>query len=272
LLDHVIGGHAVLPTVCAVGWMVNACENLYPGYAFAQVEDYRVFKGIVFDDTLVDDYVLDVKEISKSKDELLFETLIWTEMPNGKPRYHYKAQVTLRPEKRIVNSELRIANNHLTTQPSNDTVLGTTLYADNTLFHGPSFRGVDEVLSLTPDGLTMRCLSPKVMAEVQGQFPVQTFNPYLTDVQLQSLLVWAKRVHGVVGLPLRIQKGEQFRKTHFDEVTYATLNVRSVSEHNLVADVLVHDEAGNLCSKVTGAEITLSERLNALFEQNQIRE
>ncbi len=41
LVDHVIGGRAVLPTVCAVAWMVNACEQLYPGATFQRVDDYR---------------------------------------------------------------------------------------------------------------------------------------------------------------------------------------------------------------------------------------
>ena len=270
LRDHVIGGHAVLPTVCAVGWMINACEQLYSGYVFSQVEDYRVFKGIIFDDTLADDYILDVTEIAKSQDELVFNTLIWSTMPNGKPRYHYQAQVTLRQEAKSKRQEAKFQQSTTHNPQSMAAISGTTLYSDKILFHGPSFQGIDEVLSLTPQGLTMRCLLPNVPTAVQGQFPVQTFNPYLTDVQLQSLLVWAKQMHGVVGLPLRIQKGEQFRQARFDEVLYVTLNVQSASNHNLVADVLVHDAAGNLYSRVTGAEITLSNRLNVLFEQNQI--
>ena len=73
-------------------------------------------------------------------------------------------------------------------------------------------------------------------------------------------------------LPLRIQKGEQFRQVQFGEVAYATLTVQSVTDHSLVADVIVHDEEGDLCSRVTGAEITLSARLLGLFEQNELKD
>ena len=52
LKDHVIGGQAVLPTVCALAWMGNTAEQLYPGYTFFKAENYRVLKGIVFDDTM----------------------------------------------------------------------------------------------------------------------------------------------------------------------------------------------------------------------------
>ncbi len=282
LRDHVIGGKAVLPTVCAVGWMINACENLYPGYTFARVDDYRALKGIVFDETLADDYILDLRETATSTEELHFDALISSEA-NGKSRYHYKAQVALRrsenqesANQRIsesANHELRITDYELpqpTTHNLQPSIPSETLYHDHTLFHGPSFRGVEEVLAISEEGLTLRCCLPEVPPEAQGQFPVQSFNPYLTDVQLQSLLIWAKKMRGVVGLPLRIQKGEQFRQVHFGEVTYATLTVRAISDHSLVADVVVHNADGDLCSRVTGAEITLSERLLGLFEQNKL--
>ncbi|MEJ5311421.1 MAG: SDR family NAD(P)-dependent oxidoreductase [Anaerolineae bacterium] len=290
LRDHVIGGNAVLPTVCAVGWMVNACENLYPGYTFARVDDYRALKGIVFDETLAEDYILDLRETATSAEALHFDALISSEA-NGKPRYHYKAQITLRRSKgqeaggrmqdagsrmqESANHESRIGLQNPKSKIQNpkskiQNLTGETLYADHTLFHGPSFRGVEEVLAISEEGLTLRCCLPEVSPEVQGQFPVQSFNPYLTDVQLQSLLIWAKKMRGVVGLPLRIQKGEQFRQVQFGEVTYATLTVQSVTDHSLIADVVVHDAAGALCSHVTGAEITLSKRLLGLFEQNEL--
>ena len=66
LQDHVIGGHAVLPTVCAIAWIANACEQLYPGYRFFSSEGYKALKGIVFDETLASEYVLDLKEIAKT--------------------------------------------------------------------------------------------------------------------------------------------------------------------------------------------------------------
>jgi hypothetical protein len=111
---------------------------------------------------------------------------------------------------------------------------------------------------------------PEVSLETQGQFPVQTFNPYLTDVTLQSLLVWAHQTHGHGGLPLSIQKGEQYRPLPFAETLYATLTVQSSTRRHLVADVVVHDAAGQVYSQVMGAEITLSPRLNQLFAQNRL--
>ncbi|MCD4739087.1 MAG: SDR family NAD(P)-dependent oxidoreductase [Anaerolineae bacterium] len=262
LRDHVIGGHAVLPTVCAVAWMVNACEELYPGYLFFRAEKYRAFKGVVFDASLTDDYILDLEEISKECEELIFEGRIHSQTADGKPRYHYTARITLRRERpeapRFTEFELA------TRQP----VAGEQLYRENILFHGPAFQGVEQVLNCDAEGLTMRARSPFVSLETQGQFPVRSFNPYLTDVQLQSLLIWATDNHGYGGLPMQIQKGELYREVAFGDETYVTLQIKSNSEQRLVADVIVHDEDGYVYSRVTDAEITLSERMNELFELN----
>ncbi len=264
LLDHVIGGQAVLPTVCAVGWIANACEQLYPGYTFFRADDYRALKGIVFDDSLADEYVLDIKEIAKDPEAILFEGVIRSEVAPGKPRYHYSVRITLRrepPEPPTLDAvDLREGR----------AIAGTDLYTGTTLFHGPAFRGIDRVLDHDAHSLTMRCVLPEVPPETQGQFPVQHFNPFLTDVHLQSLLVWAKQNYGYGGLPLRIRMGELYRPVRFGEETFATLRVRSSSAHSLVADVVAFDAGGRLYSRVEGAEITLSERLNGLFEENRL--
>jgi hypothetical protein len=263
LRDHVIGGHAVLPTVCAISWISNAGEQLYPGYQFFCVDHYQALKGIVFDETLADEHILDLKETAKSSDEIVFEGTIWSTTSAGKPRYHYRANVTLRRE--LPPGPLMPLDRSATYD-----VPGAPLYGDNTLFHGPSFRGVDRVLNMGENSLTTRCLLPELSPEMQGQFPVQSFNPFLADVQLQSLLIWAKHTYGYGGLPLRIERGEKYLPVAFGEVTYATLTIRSRSEHCLVADVTVHNEQGQLYSRTIGAEITLSPRLNDLFQQNQI--
>ncbi len=263
LRDHVIGGHAVLPTVCAISWMSNAGEQLYPGYEFFRVDHYQALKGIVFDETLADEYILDLKEAVKNSDELVFEGTIWSANPAGKPRYHYRANLTLRRE-RPPAPEAPLDRSATYDLP------GAPLYDDNVLFHGPSFRGIDRVLNMSANSLTTRCVLPEMSREMQGQFPVQSFNPFLADVQLQSFLVWAKHTYGYGGLPLRIERGEKYLPVAFGEPTYATLHIRSRAAHSLVADVTVHNEHGQLYSQTIGAEITLSPRLNDLFRQNQI--
>jgi hypothetical protein len=275
----VIGGRAVLPTVCAVAWMVNACEQLYPGYTFRRVDDYRALKGIVFDDEAVDQYVLDLKvHASEPQDDttsmIQADAMIWSQTPGGLPRYHYRSQVTLgravaKARDIAVGSSYAGGLTDESYTPEGRSSRAN-LYEDGTLFHGPSFRGITEILSMDEGGLTMTCRLPAISPAAQGQFPVQTFNPYVVDVQLQSLLVWARHHIGYGGLPLRIGSGVQHKATHFGDVTTTSMSVISSGPRHLVADVVARDGNGDVCVEVRGAEITLSERLNALFTENRL--
>jgi len=264
LKDHVIGGRAVLPTVCAVGWIVGGCENLFPGYRFSEVSDYRVFKGILFDDSLASAHTLDLEELGKSSRSVRLQGRIWSTGPDGQRINHYQAVVELRRElpeaPRFPEADLA------RTQP----ISGEELYLGKTLFHGSSFQGVREVLNHSPEGITLRCRTPRISPRAQGQFPVRSFNPFMADVHLQSLLIWSSLYRDVKGLPLKIEGGQQFQELDFGQETFATMQVREVSNHNLTADVVVHDRAGIVSARVNRAQITLSERLDVLFADNRL--
>ena len=263
LRDHVIGGSAVLPTVCAVSWMVNACEQLSPGYRCRRIDDYQALKGIVFDGDLADVYILELDvHPGAGGEKVVFDALISSQTRQGRPRYHYRARVTLGAPWPAVFASVPVAGS--------DASDGAALYRDAVLFHGPSLQGIESILDINERGLTMRCRQPWLSRELQGQFPVQTFNPFAVDAQLQSLLVWAHRYVGHAGLPLQIKEGIIYQPIRFGVVTYATMHVRSCTARSLVADVSTVDETGRLCMEVRGAEITLSERLNQLFTQNRL--
>ena len=264
LADHVIGGKAVLPTVCAVGWFVNNCEKLYPGFQFFSVRDYQVFKGIVFDQSLADEYLLELKETQKSSGEVILEGKISSESPDGKLRNHYRALVEFRKN---IPDQPRIKDYKLLPESPQD---GIQYYEDKILFHGTRFRGVQEVINISPTGLTTRCELPSFSIREQGQFPVGSFNPYLADIHLQSLLIWASSQLGSIGLPLKISGGTQYKSVDFGTTTFATMQVQSSSNHRLVADVTSHDEAGNIYSHIEGAEITLNNKLFDLFNDNKL--
>jgi len=264
LADHVIGGKAVLPTVCAVGWFINNCEKLYPGFQFFSVRDYQVFKGIVFDQDLADEYLLELKETQKSSGSVIFEGKISSESPAGKLRNHYQASVELR---KTIPDQPQIQEFELLHESTQN---GLQYYEDKILFHGPRFRGVQEVFNLSPSGLTTRCELPSFPIREQGQFPVGSFNPFLADIHLQSLLIWASSQLVSIGLPLKISGGTQYKPVDFDTTTYATMQVQSSTNHRLIADVISHDEIGNIYSNVEGAEITLNNKLFDLFNDNKL--
>ncbi len=260
LNDHMIGGQAVLPTVCALAWMGNTAEQLYPGYTFFRAENYRVLKGIIFDQTLAPAYTVEVKEVDKTvKGQMQVEVMIASQTPEGKPRYHYTVRLFL--------------CDHLPVPPrytaadltATDARPGIPLYTNGTLFHGPSFQGVRRILNYSPERLTLECEMPEVSEVDQGQFPIQSFNPFLADVCFQSMVIWARLFYGSGSLPLHAQSGEHYRVPAPGERFYVSLSVCSHTESNLVADIIAHDADGEVYIRVDGADVTISAQLNRLF-------
>jgi NAD(P)-dependent dehydrogenase (short-subunit alcohol dehydrogenase family) len=260
LLDHVIGGNPVLPAICVINWVANACEQLYPGYTFFSSEGNKVLKGVIFDASLADEYTLELKEVAKeSGREIVIDGTIWSKNENGRLQYHYSARTTLRRE--IPPRPVYTSFNPTPSQ----VVSGAALYENGTLFHGPSFQGVKQVLNLSRESVTLECYLPRLSERQQGQFPVQNFNPYGVDVQLQCLLIWARHFYQAASLPLKIQRVDQYRTLPFDGTYFASLEVQTSSETGLVANVTAHDASGRVYTVVTGAEVTISPRLNRLF-------
>jgi len=264
LVDHVIGGKAVLPTVCAVAWFITSCEGLYPGYQFFAVRNYQVFKGIVFENGAPEDFLLELNEIEKNSESVVFEGKISSETPDGKLRYHYQAQVELR---KIIPARPMIDNFNLS---KDNSLSGQSLYESKVLFHGPRFQGIRKVLNISPSGLTTECNLDPFNSQDMGQFPANTFNPYMADVHLQSMLIWAHSQRQSIGLPLTIAGGIQYQSIPFGETSYATLRVKSSTAHKLVADVISHDQEGHIYTEVIDAEITLNNKLKDLFKNNQL--
>lgn len=260
LFDHVIGAHPVLPATCAGLWIGTACEQLYPGYTFYSLEKFRVLKGIVFDQTLSGEYMLDLQEVAKNG-EIVFDATLWSQ-PKGKRLYHYKVRVALVRDVPPVPQldPLNVVYDQIT-QP----IPGDSLYKDGTLFHGPSFQGVERVLSLADGKLTMQCRLAPVDEARQGQFPVQTLNPYINDTIVQCLLIWAQRMYQAPCLPSYLERYEQYRPIPFGERFYVTMEVQSESETSVVGNILVQDALGQVYVRITGLEGTISRQLKRLF-------
>ncbi|HVN56487.1 MAG TPA: SDR family NAD(P)-dependent oxidoreductase [Anaerolineaceae bacterium] len=252
--DHVIGESPVLPATCAAAWMINACEQIFPGYTFFQMDSYKVLKGLVFDASLASQHTLEIKVISNKDQLLTLDCRIWSKNEQGKTFYHYSAQVTLL-------TRIPAAKNQPAPEMKESLLMGEQLYQDGTLFHGHSFQGIERIFSLDPDRLVMRCIQPAINEQKQGQFPVQTCNPFLNDSIVQCLLVWSQRFDQAPCLPSRLERLEQWLPAAFGRPYIITLTIQSHTDKAVVGDILVQDSDGNVVMKFTGLEGTISPML-----------
>jgi NAD(P)-dependent dehydrogenase (short-subunit alcohol dehydrogenase family) len=256
LQDHVIAGRPVLPATCGLLWMTNACEQLYPGFTAFSSPNFKVLKGIVFEEAAANEYVLEIQEIAKHENqEIEFAAKISSKTPDGKIRYHFSTNIILRKEVPISPNYENLNFN----QDENFLKTNQELYQVSaaSLFHGVTFQGVKSVLNTSPSKMTIECYLPEPTAQQQGQFPVQTFNPYIADVQIHSLWIWTQHFHEVGCLPSEIKNFEQFAKVPFGETFYVTCEVQSKTESSVVTDVITYNRQGQIYNRMIGAKGTV---------------
>jgi NAD(P)-dependent dehydrogenase (short-subunit alcohol dehydrogenase family) len=264
LLDHQIGLYPVLPATCAASWIASVCEQLFPGYTFFQLEDFKVLKGIVFDENLADEHILELNEIEKVLGEKVkFAARIWSKNKNGRPLYHYSLNATLvreTPQTSIYKVDLKAPSG------ASEGILGKSLYKDGTLFHGPSFQGVQRVVSMGEDRLVLEVLLQPIPPDKQGQFPLQTYNPFAYDAIVQSLLIWAQRYYQAPCLPSHLVKLEQFKAIPFGALSIVEMKIVSHNQTSVVADIIVTDTQGTILAKFTSLQGTISPALKRFIK------
>jgi acyl transferase domain-containing protein len=252
LYDHTIAGSPVLPATCAMTWIINASEELYPGYRLFSYTDFKILKGITFNETLAKEYVLEIEEISKINSEKIeLKAKIWSKNSAGKTHYNFSAQLNLLrniPDAPIYQSANFSEDNIIT-------ATGKDFYQNGgtTLFHGPAFQEVKRVLNITPEKITTECVWPELSAKQQGQFPVQWVNPYTTDLSMHALWIWTQHFHQEGCLPGKVEKFEQFAPTPHNKPIYVSCEVKSKTPSSAVANFIIHDNQGKIYSQMLGA-------------------
>ena len=262
--DHVIGGNAVLPAMCALAWITNSCEQLYQGYRFLSCHNYQVLKGVVFDKSLANLYCLDLTEVEKTEDEIKFEALIWSETAKGIPLYHYRAIINITKQ---VIAERKLEES---IQPVKEPSLNFQPYQEGVLFHQPRFQGIKKILEINNNELLFNCYLPPISTQDQGQFSVQSFNSYTADLLFQCLLVWVRKNYNSGSLPLKLNELKQFSSLPFNQEFWIKLSINEHSDTKVIANALSYHSQGKIYLEATNMEVTLSSCLNVLFLNNTV--
>ena len=85
------------------------------------------------------------------------------------------------------------------------------------------------------------------------------------DLAFQAMLIWAWRFQKSGSLPMSVDLLEQFRLVPLWSKFYLSMSINKKSPGTINANLLLHDQTGLLYSRVTGAEVTISQSLNKLF-------
>ncbi|HET8932562.1 MAG TPA: SDR family oxidoreductase [Polyangiales bacterium] len=261
LRDHCIAGRVVLPFVHAGVWLANACEDVYPGYRAYRLEELWMLKGVVLDDHLPSFFDVTLEEqVSERPDELWIMATLSAPQPSGKHAPYYRGRMLL---KRSAPDPLPTVSCDLWIDPA---WAERKPYEDGTLFHGPAFRAVQRVLNYSERHLTLECTRACIDERAQGQFPLRIFDPYSADACFQSVLIWVRERYGSGCLPVGLARADMYGAPAFDRPYYVTLSVSDSSAGSATFDLYVHDRQGNVFGFLSGAKVTISPRLNQLFQ------
>jgi NADP-dependent 3-hydroxy acid dehydrogenase YdfG len=256
LYDHTIAGSPVLPATCAKSWMVNGCEEIYPGYRYFSCQDFKVLKGITFNSTLAHEHILEIREVSKSDGEFVeFQTKILSKTPEGRTHYHFSSLIKLVrniPEAPIYKSMDLREDNIVTT-----TGKGFYQNGDLSLFHGPAFQGVSRILNISPEKLTAECCWQEITAKQQGQFPINWHNPYIIDVSTQTLWLWLNHFYQEVCLPGQLTYCEQYLAVPFNIPFYVSCEMIAKTDTGATVNFIIHSRERKIYSRILGAKAVI---------------
>ncbi|MCT8857828.1 SDR family NAD(P)-dependent oxidoreductase [Shewanella xiamenensis] len=274
--DHCINGHAVLPTVCAIDWMREAAKA-HLGKAVS-VSDYRLLKGIIFDEALLArDAPIELElMLTPLADAIQQSTEALTALISfeGRPQYQavLVAQTDDMPDaQRFEVGELHSLMQEITQQPA--IANRESLYSDGTLFHGPRLQGISEVLAFDDQQLIAKVALPAVDLDDCGEFAPNLEDkgtqPFAEDLLLQAMLVWARLKYQAASLPSTIGEFVSYSPLGFGEKAVLVLDVLKHSSRSLEANIALYHQDGRLSCEMKRAKVTVSKTLNQAFLANK---
>ena len=272
LADHMIKGNQVLPTVCAIAWMSDAAQATYSKrdctLKYVGFEDYKLFKGVVFDGNEAADYQIQlspVAAVSEQETVVRIAAKIFSLKSNGKPVFHYAATILLASQP--LDTVMVSIKAQLQTPAVKSADEAQALYSNGTLFHGDSLQGIKQILRCDEQGLLLACQVTDVAAAKQGAFPLAANNIFANDLVYQAMLVWVRKQFNLGSLPSVTAAWTVYREVAIDELFYLQLNV---VEHDLLGsrgskaccDIQLISADMQLLAEVKSAQVSVSDILN----------
>ena len=225
------------------------------------LNDYKLFKGVVFDGAAPSSLVLD---ISVSDCESIADVKVSSVKADGKPLFHYAAAISF--AERDAAPVQRFAIPELVKSAD----LSSSWYHDGTLFHGGSLQGIEAICfddAAQTASMWARCNLPEsAMAKAAGFDLTQASSQvFANDLVYQAMLIWVREQLDLAALPSSTENWRYYQSPAVNEAFYLYLHNVCVSGNSVKADISMLSETGDLLANITGCEVTASENLKQAF-------
>ncbi|GHG53608.1 type I polyketide synthase [Streptomyces griseocarneus] len=259
LLDHRWAGAPLLPMTAAVGLGLHIVERAQgEGRTVVECRDFRIRRGLYLDGSHPRDLTA---RLVPSRERASAEVAVTVRaLDDGRETQVYYEGVYRWAERPPVAPRVELPPYTVTDDPH-------PAYAEGLLFHGPTLRGMRNVLDDSGDHLVIGASLPETEL-AHGAYAGRSYGPCRADVLLQAAALLARACHGRLCFPASADRIELFAPLPGEPfVITARLDSHSVLEMRCTVTACALD--GRVLQRWTGltmlpfAEERLVARLTA---------
>jgi hypothetical protein len=260
LASHVINGKAVLPAAVMVEWMAHGALHANPGMAFAGLDDFRVYKGVILGAAPAN-----VRVTTAAAGRADGLTRVEVELRGGDADVLHAQATVLLANTLTAKAETSVA------RPAVAPYDLTGAYGQ-VLFHGHDFQGITAVEGCSAEGIVATVSSAPDPRAWMAQ-PLRDAwlaDPLALDAAFQLMILWSVANEDAPCLPCYAESYRQYRAAFPADGVKVVANVRSRQGNQLVTDFAFLDAQGGLVAELLGAEATIDGSLKAAFRNNSL--
>ena len=241
LEDHTIQGKVVLPVVMGLEWFTRAAQSSQPNSTLRSVRGLKVLKGVALGNFNSSGDVFGI-ELQRQP-----EGFVSAKLNDRAGVKRYEAEVELGDEAPEV-APFTGLQQPLEESPWQST---DTIYADDTLFHGPVFQVVENIEGFSDEGAraTLGGLTTKNLAS-----DAWMTDALLLDGCLQIALLWGLRVSKGQSLPMRVSQINFYQNVTEGPFTCELVGQQH-SAQRTVSNIRVTDAQQNPVCDLIGVEM-----------------
>jgi phosphopantetheinyl transferase len=251
LMDHNFMGTPVLPAVEAMEALARITQQHYPRFGLDHLRRIRFEKFLYMDPGA--NHLDAMAEFQPLHDGALQVTLLTKTTPPKASFTRTKIHVRLdfdpgtpQPGSRPIDITAALEGICATVPPEK-------IYAELVPF-GPTFRNIKRPLAISPDGALTHIKTPR-RGHHTTNGPGLLGSGYALDAAFHAACVWAQHYRGIVAFPVAIERRTIFTPTLPDRYYLGRVIPATISDGQLLFDLLLLDEDGTMCEVVQGVRM-----------------
>ena len=85
------------------------------------------------------------------------------------------------------------------------------------------------------------------------------------DLGYQAMLIWVRKNYDCASLPLAMKYSKHYMEPVPEQKFFISLDVTDHNPNRVTGNIVFHDKDSAVFSRMEGAEVTLSKKLNSIF-------